>query len=149
MTLSMSDKWMRAAGLLVTAVSRPNSSASGAKITTSSSDLKFTSTETGIEFKKVAKSAKSLSKKDYDCFLESLVKRKLPPNGSLEESRNKVKASLALAPKPSGGVNKSSGSGSSSTDVVSRLTDVTKYTGSHKYRFDQTTGKGRGKEGRE
>lgn len=31
--------------------------------------------------------------------------------------------------------------------AVSRLTDHTKYTGTHKLRFDET-GKGRGKEGR-
>ena len=35
----------------------------------------------------------------------------------------------------------------SATGNVNRLTDTTKYTGSHKLRFDET-GKGRGKAGR-
>lgn len=146
----MSDKWMRAAGLLVTNVNRPTSSssassasASGAKTTNTT----FTSTETGIEFKKVAKSQKSISKKDYDVFLTFLVKRKLAPNSSggdkeVEDLKSKVKSSLALAPKPQTRVS------CTSDDVVSRLTDHTKYTGSHKHRFDAETGKGRGKEGR-
>lgn len=34
-------------------------------------------------------------------------------------------------------------------DVTTRLTDHKGYTGSHKERFDQETGKGKGKEGRE
>lgn len=34
------------------------------------------------------------------------------------------------------------------SNVVDRLTDVSKYTGSHKERFDLETGKGKGKAGR-
>jgi len=33
-------------------------------------------------------------------------------------------------------------------DIMSRMTDVTKYTGMHKERFDMATGKGKGLEGR-
>lgn len=33
--------------------------------------------------------------------------------------------------------------------TVSRLTDTSKFTGSHKERFDPTTGRGKGKAGRE
>jgi len=47
----------------------------------------------------------------------------------------------ASSPGPAGG-KKTAGS------IVSRLTDVTKYTGAHKQRFD-SSGKGRGKAGRE
>ena len=142
----MSDKWMKAAGLLVTSISsRPSSST-----TSSASDLKFTSTETGIEFKKIAKSSKSVNKKDYDLFLESLVKRK--NSSPVEDQKNKIKKSLAMAPKPASSSSSASSTSASTTakssDVVSRLTDHTKYTGSHKHRFDAETGKGRGKEGR-
>lgn len=42
----------------------------------------------------------------------------------------------------------SSSSGESLPPVIARLTDHKRYTGSHKLRFDQETGKGRGKEGR-
>ena len=143
----MSDKWMKAAGLLVTTVSasRPNSSSA-----TASSGLKFSSTETGIEFKKIAKSSKSINKKDYDLFLESLVKRK--NSTQVEDEKNKIKRSLAMAPKPtpnsSSACSTSASTTAKSNDVVSRLTDHTKYTGSHKHRFDAETGKGKGKEGR-
>lgn len=48
--------------------------------------------------------------------------------------------------RSSGKVSKKVGSKASS--VVDRLTDPKGYTGSHKKRFDPTTGKGRGKAGR-
>jgi len=51
--------------------------------------------------------------------------------------------SSPASPKPVG-----AGSPKKSADVVSRLTDTSKYTGAHKQRFDET-GKGRGLAGRE
>ena len=39
--------------------------------------MKFTSTETGIEFKKIAKTAKAIDKKQYDALIEALVRRRI------------------------------------------------------------------------
>jgi len=46
-------------------------------------------------------------------------------------------------------VNSSSGGVGSKSDVFNRLTNVNQYTGTHKLRFDQVTGQGRGIEGRD
>jgi len=101
----------------------------------------FTSTDTAIEFKKVSRLGKAIDLKDYDLFLDLLLKKKVKEEDLLTE-RNRVKETMAKANLPR--------ATSAKTDaVVSRLTDHTKYTGSHKLRFDQETGKGRGRDGRE
>lgn len=53
-----------------------------------------------------------------------------------------IKAKLQAAGPPAANATKAA-----SDAVLSRLTDTSKYTGSHKERFD-ATGKGKGKEGR-
>lgn len=97
-------------------------------------DKKITTTDTGIHFKKL-KSMK-LTYDDYNKFLEDLAKtRKV----ELEE----IKSKMANCGAP--GVNNSTPG--KAADTVARLTDTSKYTGSHKQRFDET-GKGKGIAGR-
>ncbi|KAK9708312.1 p25-alpha [Popillia japonica] len=95
---------------------------------------KITTTDTGIYFKKL-KSMK-LGIADYKKFLDELAKAK---KVELEE----IKEKLAACGQP--GV---TGSGlNKTTETVNRLTDTSKYTGTHKQRFDES-GKGKGIAGR-
>ncbi|KAI4471358.1 p25 alpha-related [Holotrichia oblita] len=95
---------------------------------------KITTTDTGIYFKKL-KSMK-LGIADYKKFLDELAKAK---KVELEE----IKEKLAACGQP--GV---SGAGlNKTTETVNRLTDTSKYTGTHKQRFDES-GKGKGIAGR-
>ncbi|XP_058828805.1 tubulin polymerization-promoting protein homolog isoform X2 [Topomyia yanbarensis] len=97
-------------------------------------DKKITTTDTGIHFKKL-KSMK-LTYEDYNKFLEDLAKtRKV----ELEEIKNK----MANCGAP--GVHNSTPG--KAAETVARLTDTSRYTGSHKQRFDET-GKGKGIAGR-
>lgn len=98
---------------------------------------KITTTDTGIYFKQVAKTKKALSLKEYQQFLEVIAKNK---KVDVEEIKDKLStcgppATTRTTPVATGG-------------AVARLTDHTKYTGTHKQRFDEA-GKGRGKEGRQ
>ena len=166
-TLSNSDKWMKAAGVVVSSlpVNRPNAVKGKANENNNNMpiSLTFTLTDTGIEFKKVAKTRKALDKKPYQDFLEALIRRKLMAVGTpeseisderLEDLRLALQEKMVKAGPPSvssastGPASSSTMSSSSSSDVIARLTDHTKYTGSHKLRFDPETGKGRGKAGR-
>ncbi|KAK8763316.1 hypothetical protein V5799_034075 [Amblyomma americanum] len=98
---------------------------------------KITTTDTGIYFKQVAKTKKALNLKEYQQFLEVIGKNK---KVEVEEIKDKLStcgppATTRTTPVATGG-------------AVARLTDHTKYTGTHKQRFDEA-GKGRGKEGRQ
>lgn len=115
-TLSNSDKWFKQAKVI-----------DGKTITT---------TDTGIYFKKVAKTKRVLNKKDYVNFLDTIAANK---KVNLEEIKEKL--SSCGPPGFSGTTPVASGG------AVSRLTDHTKFTGTHKQRFDQS-GRGKGKEGR-
>ncbi|XP_012254675.2 tubulin polymerization-promoting protein homolog isoform X2 [Athalia rosae] len=95
---------------------------------------KITTTDTGIYFKK-HKSVK-LGLEQYKAYLEDLAKNK---KVDLEELKNK----MANCGAP--GV--SSHAAGKAASTVDRLTDVSKYTGSHKQRFDES-GKGKGIAGR-
>ncbi|KAF7381510.1 hypothetical protein HZH68_015427 [Vespula germanica] len=97
---------------------------------------KITTTDTGIYFKK-HKSMK-LAIDQYKSFLEELAKSK---KVDFVEMKNKM--ANCGAPGVTVGV---SGAGKAAS-TVDRLTDVTKYTGSHKQRFDES-GKGKGIAGR-
>ncbi|XP_058125024.1 tubulin polymerization-promoting protein homolog isoform X2 [Anopheles ziemanni] len=97
-------------------------------------DKKITTTDTGIHFKKL-KSMK-LTYDDYNKFLDDLAKTK---KVELEE----IKSKMADCGAP-GVHNATPGK---AADTVARLTDTSKYTGSHKQRFDET-GKGKGIAGR-
>ncbi|XP_055385623.1 tubulin polymerization-promoting protein homolog [Condylostylus longicornis] len=98
-------------------------------------DKKITTTDTGIHFKKLKQM--KLSYDDYNKFLEDLANTK---KTNLAEIRNK----MANCGAP-GILQVSSGSKAAAT--VSRLTDTSRYTGSHKERFDDS-GKGKGIAGR-
>lgn len=97
-------------------------------------DKKITTTDTGIHFKKL-KSMK-LSFVDYSKFLEDLAKAK-------KVELDEIKSKMANCGAP-GIHNATPGK---AADTVARLTDTSKYTGSHKQRFDET-GKGKGIAGR-
>ncbi|XP_015600871.1 TPPP family protein CG45057 [Cephus cinctus] len=97
---------------------------------------KITTTDTGIYFKK-HKSMK-LGIEQYKAFIEDLAKSK---RVDLDEIKNKM-ANCGAPGHTSG----TSAAGKAAS-TVDRLTDVTKYTGSHKQRFDET-GKGKGIAGR-
>ncbi|XP_041772693.1 tubulin polymerization-promoting protein homolog isoform X1 [Anopheles merus] len=97
-------------------------------------DKKITTTDTGIHFKKL-KSMK-LTYEDYNKFLDDLAKTK---KVELDEIKNK----MANCGAP-GVHNATPGK---AAETVARLTDTSKYTGSHKQRFDET-GKGKGIAGR-
>lgn len=96
---------------------------------------KITTTDTGIYFKK-HKSMK-LGIEQYKAFLDEFAKAK---KVDLAEMKKK----MATCGPP--GVTSSTAAGKAAS-AVDRLTDVSKYTGSHKQRFDQT-GKGKGIAGR-
>ncbi|KAG5679410.1 hypothetical protein PVAND_008977 [Polypedilum vanderplanki] len=98
-------------------------------------DKKITTTDTGIHFKKL-KSLK-VSILDYNKFLEDLAKTK---GVDLSEIKNK----MANCGAPGATTVKAS---PKAAETVARLTDTSKYTGSHKQRFDET-GKGKGIAGR-
>ncbi|XP_053687420.1 tubulin polymerization-promoting protein homolog isoform X2 [Sabethes cyaneus] len=97
-------------------------------------DKKITTTDTGIHFKKL-KSMK-LTFEDYNKFLEDLAKTK---KVELEE----IKSKMANCGAP-GVHNATPGK---AAETVARLTDTSRYTGSHKQRFDES-GKGKGISGR-
>lgn len=94
---------------------------------------KITTTDTGIHFKKL-KSLK-VGIVDYKKFLDELAKSK-----KIEVEDLKTK--MAGCGQPSHG-----GAGVKTTSTVNRLTDTSKYTGTHKQRFDES-GKGKGIAGR-
>uniref|UniRef100_T1E2X3 Tubulin polymerization-promoting protein homolog n=1 Tax=Psorophora albipes TaxID=869069 RepID=T1E2X3_9DIPT len=97
-------------------------------------DKKITTTDTGIHFKKL-KSMK-LSFEDYNKFLDDLAKTK-------KVDLNEIKNKLVNCGAP--GIHHATPG--KAADTVARLTDTSKYTGSHKQRFDES-GKGKGISGR-
>nr|XP_046910905.1 tubulin polymerization-promoting protein homolog [Dermatophagoides farinae] len=117
-TLSNSDKWFKQAKII------------------DPSNRTITTTDTGIYFKQVSKTKKTLNFKEYNLFLEKLATVK---KIDLAELKNKLQQSGPPA------TNKTTTAVTSG--AIGRLTDHTKYTGSHKQRFDES-GKGRGKAGR-
>lgn len=96
---------------------------------------KITTTDTAICFSKLK--SKALGYEDYNKFLKILAKEK---NINLEELKNKL---LKCDTPGTSGTTKPEES-----STVQRLTDTSKYTGSHKERFDKS-GKGKGVAGRE
>lgn len=135
-TLSQSDKWMKQAKVI---------------------DKKITTTDTAIHFKKLKSLKVSFS--EYNKFLDDLAVTK-----KVELSEIKMKLASCGAPGVAHVSNVSFRFIYSSRDfallnrilisqegkaaaAVARLTDPSRYTGSHKERFDQT-GKGKGIAGR-
>ncbi|CAH0398771.1 unnamed protein product [Chilo suppressalis] len=97
---------------------------------------KITTTDTAIHFKKL-KSLK-VGIEDYQKFLDDLGKSK---KVELEE----IKRKLTTCGQP--GVSSHVAKSPAAAATVDRLTDTSKYTGSHRQRFDET-GKGKGIAGR-
>lgn len=95
---------------------------------------KITTTDTGIYFKKLKQM--KVTAADYQKFLEDLAKNK---KIEVDEIKNKM-ASCSQPGLHGVGMPKT-------PSAVDRLTDVSKYTGSHKQRFDEA-GKGKGIAGR-
>lgn len=96
---------------------------------------KLTTTDTGICFNKFK--ARTITYTDFVAFLGELAKQKNIPIESIQEK-------LQDCGLP--GTNKTTETVKGG--AVERLTDTSKYTGTHKERFDES-GKGKGKEGRE
>ncbi|XP_037903855.1 tubulin polymerization-promoting protein homolog [Hermetia illucens] len=94
---------------------------------------KITTTDTAITFNKFK--SKNIDYKTFVQFINTLCQDKRQNPGEI------TKKLIAVMP----GTTNTTVVGSSG--VVDRLTDTSKYTGSHKERFDET-GKGRGIEGR-
>lgn len=116
-TLSQSDKWMKQAKVI-----------DGKKITT---------TDTAIHFKKLK--IVKMGIEDYLKFLDDLAKSK-----KVELDEIKKKLTSCGQPGVSSNV---PGKSPAAAAAVDRLTDTSKYTGSHKQRFDES-GKGKGIAGR-
>ncbi|XP_026319402.1 TPPP family protein CG45057-like [Hyposmocoma kahamanoa] len=94
---------------------------------------KVTTTDTGIAFQKLK--SKAITFSQFNEFLDGLCKSK---SLNLEEVKGKLEQS-----SPS----KAGTTAADASGVVNRMTDTTKYTGTHKERFD-AEGKGKGQEGR-
>ncbi|XP_062328097.1 tubulin polymerization-promoting protein family member 3 [Osmerus eperlanus] len=102
-----------------------------------------TSTDVDIVFTKVkAKTSRVITYEEFQKALEELAPKRFKGQ-SKEEALNSVYKLIEGKEPTNVGVTKVA-----KTAAVDRLTDTTKYTGSHKERFDDT-GKGRGKGGRE
>lgn len=104
-------------------------------------DKKVTATDVDIIFSKVkAKTERKITYKQFKEALKLLAEKKFPGD---EEGLSKLEAVIIDAKGPAvHGATKVV-----KTGAVDRLTDTTKYTGSHKERFDGT-GKGKGIAGR-
>lgn len=97
-------------------------------------DKNITTTDTGIYFKKLKSQKVTIS--DYKKFLDDLAKNK---KIEVDEIRRKMAACGAPGCHGVGAIK--------ATSTVDRLTDTSKYTGTHKQRFDES-GKGKGISGR-
>lgn len=102
-----------------------------------------TSTDVDIVFTKVkGKTARVILYEEFNKALEELAPKKF--KGKSKEEALEAMHQLIVGKEPVNiGVTKTLNAG-----AVDRLTDTSKYTGSHKERFDDT-GKGKGKSGRE
>lgn len=95
--------------------------------------MKITTTDTGIAFRKLK--SKAITFSQIIEFFDGLCKSK---NMNLELVKSKLEKS---SPSKAGTTT------AATSGVVERMTDTTKYTGTHKERFD-ADGKGKGQEGR-
>jgi len=123
-------------------------SADGSTIKLSQSDKWFkqagviqtkgiSTTDTGIAFRKVSKKAPKISFVDWNKYLDEIATAK-------KMNVNTIKTKLVECGEPGF----TGGTKVAKSAAVNRLTDASKYGGAHKERFD-STGKGKGKEGRE
>ncbi|XP_075693651.1 tubulin polymerization-promoting protein family member 3 isoform X2 [Rhinoderma darwinii] len=102
-----------------------------------------TGTDVDIVFSKVkAKSARVINYEEFKKALEELSAKRFKGKSN-EEAYDSIYKLVSGREPVSAGVTKAAATG-----AVERLTDTSKYTGSHKERFDDS-GKGKGKSGRE
>ncbi|XP_075796607.1 tubulin polymerization-promoting protein family member 3 [Pelodiscus sinensis] len=102
-----------------------------------------TSTDVDIVFSKVkGKTARVISYEEFKKALEELAPKRFKGK-SAEEAYESICQLVAGKEPTNVGVTKAATGG-----ALDRLTDTSKYTGSHKERFDES-GKGKGKSGRE
>ncbi|XP_034991844.1 tubulin polymerization-promoting protein family member 2-like [Zootoca vivipara] len=100
-----------------------------------------TSTDVDIVFNKVkTKGARNMNYIEFQQAIKEL-------SGKRFQAKSPEAALLATYQLMEGKEPASTGTKSTAASVVERLTDTSKYTGSHKERFDET-GKGRGLAGR-
>jgi len=97
---------------------------------------KMSTTDTGIAFRKISKNSPKLSFVDWNKYLDEVIKTK-----SID--RSEIRNELINCGKPGF----SRATAVAKTAALDRLTDTSKYGGTHKSRF-AADGKGRGKEGR-
>lgn len=97
---------------------------------------KVTTTDTGIAFRKVSKNSPKLSFLDWNKYLDEIAKNK-------NQDSNELKSKLIDCGKPG----LTGATAVQKNTVLDRLTDSSKYGGTHKQRFT-ADGKGKGKEGR-
>ncbi|XP_047138925.1 tubulin polymerization-promoting protein family member 2 [Hydra vulgaris] len=104
-------------------------------------DKKLTSTDVDIIFNKVkSKTERKITYHQFEDGVKLMAEKKYPGDA---EGYNKLKDLINSGSGPTAsGVTKTAKS-----DTVERLTDTSKYTGSHKERFDES-GKGKGLDGR-
>eukprot|EP00092_Neocalanus_flemingeri_P023462 GFUD01025442.1.p1 GENE.GFUD01025442.1~~GFUD01025442.1.p1 ORF type:complete len:284 (+),score=100.29 GFUD01025442.1:76-927(+) len=97
----------------------------------------ITNTDTSIAFRKVAKKAIRISFVEWNKYLDEIATTK-------KMDVNTIKTKLVECGEPGF----TGGTKVAKSAAIDRLTDTSKYGGAHKERFD-SSGKGRGKEGRE
>ncbi|KAM4721233.1 tubulin polymerization-promoting protein family member 3 [Rhinophrynus dorsalis] len=102
-----------------------------------------TGTDVDIVFTKVkGKTARTINYEEFRKGLEELSSKRFKDK-SKEEAFESICKLVSGKEPTSSGITKAAATG-----AVERLTDTSKYTGSHKERFDES-GKGKGKSGRE
>merc|ERR1711894_211807 len=96
---------------------------------------KVSTTDTGIAFRKISKNAPKLSFSDWNKYLDEIANSK-------KQDKNELKSKLIECGRPG-----FTGATAVKTNAaLDRLTDHSKYGGTHKQRFTED-GKGRGKSG--
>jgi len=93
-------------------------------------------TDTGIAFRKIAKNNTKITFEDWRRYLEEISTSRQLPVGFIH-----TKLGQCGRPGTNGATK------ITTSTIVDRLTDTSKYGGTHRERFDES-GKGRGKEGR-
>merc|ERR1719273_2813971 len=97
----------------------------------------ITTTDTGIAFRKISKNSPKLSFVEWNKYLDEIAKSK-------KTETNILKAKLVDCGKPG----LSGATAIAKNSAMDRLTDTSRYGGTHKQRFTPE-GKGKGKEGRD
>ncbi|XP_063688098.1 tubulin polymerization-promoting protein family member 2-like [Bolinopsis microptera] len=101
-----------------------------------------TSTDVDIIFSKYKpKGGRTITLKEFNLILDDLCVKRFPKKETLDEKKEAIRTLIAGKGPTTKGTTKVSTKG-----VTDRLTDTSRYTGSHKERFG-TDGKGKGLKG--